>query len=556
MNKQCGQCSTQFEVTDKDRAFLEKISLEIGGKKYLVPEPTLCPTCRMRRRFVWRSELHLFKRKSDFSGKTILAFFPPEADYKIYSEEEWWSDEWDPMDYGRDFDFSRPFFEQFDELLHEVPIMALAVSSNQNSDYVNNAGWNKNCYLLAAANYNEDCYFGNWVNHCKNCVDCNFVDSCELCYECIDCKDCYNLKYSDRCRNCSDSYFLHNCKNSRNCFGSINLVGKQYVYMNEQLSKEEYEEKIADLQLDKRSRVEEARQYFEQHYLKYPHKFMLGEMNENVTGDAIDQCRNSYDCFDVIDLEDCKYCTLFQKSKNCMDIYAWGFGVEECYECMEIGENSYHLLFNAWVENGTNQYYSYHCFHSQDLFGCISLRDKKYCILNKQYTKEEYEELVPKIIEHMKKNNEWGEFFPMSVSPLAYNQTIAQDYYPMSEEEAKKLGAKWNEEPAIESPKEKIEIPDSINDVGEDICEKILTCEETGKSYKIIPQEFRFYKENSIPLPAYCFEIRHKKRIAKRNPRELWDRKCDKCQKNIQTTYSPERPEMVYCETCYLETVY
>jgi hypothetical protein len=27
---------------------------------------------------------------------------------------------------------------------------------------------------------------------------------------------------------------------------------------------------------------------------------------------------------------------------------------------------------------------------------------KEYCILNKQYTKEEYEILVPKIIEHMK----------------------------------------------------------------------------------------------------------------------------------------------------------
>ncbi len=39
----------------------------------------------------------------------------------------------------------------------------------------------------------------------------------------------------------------------------------------------------------------------------------------------------------------------------------------------------------------------------QNCFGCISLRNASYCILNKQYTKEEYEALVPQIIEHMSK---------------------------------------------------------------------------------------------------------------------------------------------------------
>ena len=66
--------------------------------------------------------------------------------------------------------------------------------------------------------------------------------------------------------------------------------------------------------------------------------------------------------------------------------------------------------------------------------------------MNKQYTKEEYEELVPKIIEHMKTPltnpllggegmSERGEFFPMHSSHYAYNETIAQDFFPLTKEQ-------------------------------------------------------------------------------------------------------------------------
>jgi hypothetical protein len=552
----CKQCSSSFEITDSDRQFYDSVSPVIADKKYPLPEPTLCSQCRSQRRMVWRAELNLFKRKSDFSEKAIVSFYPPEADCKVYTINEWWSDDWDPIKYGRDFDFSRPFSEQFAELVKKVPLMGLSCSGNENSDYINCASWNKNCYLIAGANYNEDCYYGNFINHCKNCIDNCFIDHCELCYECIDSKDCYNLKYAFNCHNCSDSYFLYSCRNCRNCFGSVNLVGKEYMFMNEQLTKEKYEERISKLQLDKRNRISEAAGFFEKHRLTYPHKYMLGEQNENVTGNGINQCRNTFESFDVSDLEDCKNCTWLHKSKNCMDIYAWGFPAEECYECTEVGDRSYHSYFCITTYNATNIMYSYCTNSCQDVFGCVSLRNKKYCVLNRQYTKEEYEALVPKIIEHMRSTGEWGEFLPMSASPLAYNQTVAQDYIPITKEKAKKLGAKWADEPPEKPLSEKVEIPDSILDTDENICDKILVCEKTGKQYKIIPQEFKFYKENNIPIPIYCPEVRHKNRLAKRNPRKLWDRNCAKCGVDIKTSYSPDRPETVYCENCYLKNIY
>ncbi len=555
--KTCAQCQSSFEVTEGDRQFYDRISPVFGGQTYPIPEPTLCPQCRMRRRMVWRSELHLFKHKSDFSGKMMLSSFPPEAPYRVISSEEFWSDDWDPLATGRDFDFSRPFFDQFAELVKDTPLISLTVINNQNSEYVNNAGWNKDCYLVAGANRNESCYYGNFINHSKNIVDSSFVRNSEFCYECIDCTDSYNLKYSANCTNCSDSFFLFNCKNSRHCFGSVNLVNREYVFMNEQLSKEDYFEKLNTLDLDQRSRVLEAKTYFKEHRLKYPHKYMIGEMNEGVSGNVVYHSRNAFDCYDASDLEDCRYCAWFHTGKNCMDIYSWGYpNTEECYECLEVGDNSRRVFFSVTTQNSDELFYTLNCMQSNYLFGCVSLKRSKYCILNKQYSKAEYETLIPKIITHMQETGEWGEFFPMWVSPLAYNQTIAIDYFPLKKDEVLALRAKWNEGAPITSPALTVEISDSIHEVENSICDQILTCAECRRPYKIIPQEFQFYKTQTIPVPDRCFQCRHQSRLKARNPRRLWDRNCAKCSAEIQTSYAPYRPELVYCEACYLEEVY
>ena len=38
----------------------------------------------------------------------------------------------------------------------------------------------------------------------------------------------------------------------------------------------------------------------------------------------------------------------------------------------------------------------------------------------------------------MKKNSEWGNFFPGYMSVCGYNESVAQDYFPLSKEEALK----------------------------------------------------------------------------------------------------------------------
>jgi hypothetical protein len=183
-----------------------------------------------------------------------------------------------------------------------------------------------------------------------------------------------------------------------------------------------------------------------------------------------------------------------------------------------------------------------------------------HCILNKQYTKEEYERLVPKIIEHMRKANEWGEFLPIETSLFGYNKSSAQMYYPLTKAGAEEKGWKWDEyDPPLPEVQRTItakQLPDTIGDTPDDILNWAIICEKTGKPFKIQSLELKLLRRMNVPIPRRCPDQRHLDRFALRNPRKLWTRPCMKCGKQMQTTYAPNRPEIVYCEECYLKEVY
>ena len=164
----CKRCNTKFEVANEDRRFYRKLE---------VPEPTLCPTCRAQRRLVWRNERKLYVNKSHLSGDRLISIFSPDKPYKIYSSQEWWSDKYSPLDYGRDYDFKRPFFEQFDELLKSVPHMALIGANNEDCDYCHLLANCKHCYMIIESSNNEDCLYGYWLQKCLGCVDSSFSRS-------------------------------------------------------------------------------------------------------------------------------------------------------------------------------------------------------------------------------------------------------------------------------------------------------------------------------------------------------------------------------------------
>jgi hypothetical protein len=553
---QCRQCSSAFSVTDEDRAFLEKMAPTFAGKKFAIPDPTLCPDCREQRRCVQWNEMKLYKSTCALTGKQIMSCIHPDSPYTIYDQEIWYSDKWEPMQYGRDFDFSRPFFEQYYELTLAVPHFNLftGYQYDENCDFTNYSGKNKNCYLIFDSDENRDCLYGFSLNTCRDCVDNFRLRSSELCYECIDCQKCYDSSYLQDCSNCRNSMFLKNCIGCSNCLMCSNLQNKTYHIENNPVSKEQFD--AAMLTLRSRPAIEASKKHFEEFCLQFPQKAVHGMQNENVSGDYLTQCKNASDCFDSTDLWDCKHIYRgWMPVKDSMDCEAPG-EAEKLYECAVVGYNAYNLLFcSNGLDQISDELYTTFCMHCSNLFGCCGLRNKKYCIFNKQYTKEEYEVLVARIIGHMQKTGEWGEFFPVEHSPFAYNESNAFDHYPMTKEEVRARGWQWREKDPKEYAPQSYRVSDSIADVKDDVVNEVLACATCGKNYRITTKELAFYRNHGFPIPVHCFDCRHAARRNKRNPRTMFDRSCMKCGKAIRTTYGPDRPDIVYCEECYLEAL-
>jgi hypothetical protein len=188
------------------------------------------------------------------------------------------------------------------------------------------------------------------------------------------------------------------------------------------------------------------------------------------------------------------------------------------------------------------------------------MRSVSNCILNMQYSEQEYETLVPVIVEAMRREGTWGEFFPTAMSPFAYNDTVAMEYFPLTQEDVHAKGWRWRT--IVEEPSDVVriidacDVPDSIDDIPDDIVNWAIRSAASRRPYRIIRQELDFYRRMRIPIPRLHPDERYRVRMELRNPRKLWNRECMTCGKRVKTSFAPERPEKVFCEECYLKEVY
>ncbi len=382
----------------------------------------------------------------------------------------------------------------------------------------------------------------------KDCIDC---------YELIDCINCYKCYHAEKLLNCKDCHYLYNCTNCTNCFWCTNLENKSFYIFNKEYTKTVYHKKINNL-LDSKDFKSE----FYLFNLKFPKISNTIINSENALWDLIYNSKDVYEGFEIKDSNNVRYSTRAYKNNNdAADTFKVIYNCQKIYECWVIYKNCFWTYFSidCWREC-ENIFYCSESKAIKNCFWCHWIHHKQYCILNKQYTKEEYEKLMPKIIEHMKKTWEWWEFFPSSISPFGYNETVAMEYFPISKEKALKENFKWSD---YEAPFPKVskiipasKLPDNIKDIPDDILNRAIECEVTKKPFKIISQELEFYRKHNLWVPRRHPDQRHLDRIALRNPRKLFDRKCDKCGIDIKTTYSPNRSEIVYCESCYMKEFY
>ncbi|MFH0712250.1 MAG: hypothetical protein V2A55_00095 [Candidatus Jorgensenbacteria bacterium] len=559
----CQNCKREFTVEPEDFDFYKKIS---------VPPPTWCPNCRFQRRLVFFNLFNLYKRKCDLCGKDSISLFHPGAPYTVYCAKCWWSDNWDPLSYGRDYDFSKPFFEQLNELWHTAPLLGLSIDppTLASSPYCNDAGNLKNSYLIFHANDDEDCAYGLYVGFSKSLVDCSAIVHSEMCYDSMHsykANHCIGSRH--QIAESLDCIFCRDCVNCQNCFGSANLRNKKYYFFNEPCTKEEYFRRVKQYDLGSYATYKKVQRMAEEHWKTLPGKSEYNEFVDNCSGPNVFNSKNVKESIEVQNAEDSKWLfMMWQGTRGCYDISTWGDNFSESYECCVVGEDSSRVRFAQ--EAGTSLFDADYCKLSVTAshhFGCVSVRKKDYCILNKQYSKDGYAVLRSKIIEHMNdmpytdnRGNvyRYGEFLPPEMSTFAYNETLAQNFFPLTKEQAFAKHYRWRD---IEISKhsatlETNALPDHIKDVTDNILNETIKCPSCPRAFRIIKMELDFLRYMNVPLPRECPMCRIQQKLdlwvknQERNPR-----KCSRCGKAFESKYRESEPVVVLCRECYLQEV-
>ncbi len=565
--RNCQNCKTPFTIDGDDFSFYDKIK---------VPPPTFCPECRMVRRLMWRNARSLNRRECGMCNKVLISMYKDDG-VPVYCANCWNGGGWEPMSYGFDYDFSQNFFIQLKDLFYKVPrFYSYQFGNLVNSEYANFSKDNKNVYLSFSVTECEDVMYVDTVDKSKNSIDdlaCQRLDGCSWN---INCEGNYNTHYAVESQNNIDSYFIYDCTNCSNCYMSSNLRNQQYYFKNQKLSREDYLEAIKSVTLDTFTGIENSKTEFKDMIQNQAiHKYAFIYSAESVNGDYIHHAKNLKHCFDCNQAENLAYSVRGIEIKDSYDISGTGFSAELIYEAMAATGNTNSCYFAYLNLLGCRScQYSLILKNCADCFACVGLTNAQYCIFNKQYTKEEYFEMVEKIKQHMDEMPyvdekgrvfKYGEFFPYDMSPFAYNEAQVFELFPISKEQVIASGFNWRDRDARDynTTMNANEIPESINDISDNITSEVIACPSNGNqmtqcttAYRIMPDEFIFYKNKGLPIPRYCPNCRHYERLCYRNTMRLYHRECTNgCGNTFDTTFDPGRPEKVYCERCYQQEV-
>lgn len=285
------------------------------------------------------------------------------------------------------------FYQKFQQLKQNLPQPPTFSSDLENSDFVSYCYRLKNCYFCFDTVDSQNCSYCFDSFKSIGCIDCDYVVDSELLYECNDAYKCYNSAYLDYCARLYDSYYCLDCFDSHDLFGCVHLKHKQYCIYNKQYSKAEYNERITQL-------LKEPASIHLTHLNKLAQKYPIGPTyishSENCDyGNQVHYCKNCYLCFDVARSEDCAYMYDSFHSKSSFDL-TYCFKAELCYECTDSAKiyNCDHL---EWSSDCFDSSYLVNCKDCHNCFGCVGINHKRFCILNRQYTEEDYTKIVNSI---------------------------------------------------------------------------------------------------------------------------------------------------------------
>ncbi len=109
-------------------------------------------------------------------------------------------------------------------------------------------------------------------------------------------------------------------------------------------------------------------------------------------GNKLFFCKNLSFCFDDANCTDGTYVYDSYLSPNCVDC-DYCVESELCYESID----AFKCFNGMYLENcgrSTDIAYSFNCINCHDVFGCVDLQNKSFCIFNRQLAESEYRQKV------------------------------------------------------------------------------------------------------------------------------------------------------------------
>ena len=536
---------------------------EIGWYRKLNVTPSpLAPRTRTCHVYAYSNGVQWWWNKHTENGKQLLTYVHPVTPYKIIPDLEWHARDF--SDRGMVYDATRSVLDHIHQLLLTVPLPASRnlvqpensvsmVSLGDQDSYFTTGSKSKRTLFATTAVEVEDSML---VYHSR------FVTNS---YSVVHSRNIHNSTYVRESNDCSNSTFLFDCRNCEFCYGATNQRNKNYLWMNEQLTQQEWEKRRAEIDFSCRSTFEEQFSLF--HALMLQETVWPENFNEKVQGDTsgeyLHDCIGCRDCYFVEGAKNVERCsfTLNTLSENCYCCHGI-VGAADSYQSLTI-KNGQAIYFSSQIIDSRDVEYSLNCFSCEHCFGCVGIRNKKFHLFNKPYSEADYWKELDRVKCQMLEEGTYGSFFPISWTYIYPPESGLGLYLSLKQDEVDRIGAPMfdpntngamgeamNGQVALATS----EIPDCIDVMPiKEWTGKLFQDTTVNRRFTFLKPELEYYREHHLFPPNTHFIARMKKLIRSAQANRFEMTTCQKCHKEIQVAVNAESPERkIYCRACYL----